>query len=280
MTVPHLFIFGLGYSAEVLAQRCLSTGWRVSGTTRSPERRAHLATLGITAHPFPLANGSALHDVTHVLGSIPPDETGDPVLGTHDVGRAGWLGYLSSTGVYGNHGGAWVDEDSALLGTGATALARRHAEGAWRERGAHIFRVAGIYGPSRSALDTVRAGRAQRLVKPGLVFSRIHVEDLAATVQAALTRPAPGTVYNVADDLPAPPQDVVTHACELLGVPAPPERAYAEVEDTLSPALRGFYAESRRVRNTRLRTALGVTLRFPDYRAGLRAILSAEREPE
>lgn len=266
----HLVVVGLGYCAEALARRLLATGWRVSGTTRSAEKAARLMALGIRVLD-PADVAGALRDATGLLGSVPPDEGGDPALAAlaplPRVVR--WTGYLSSTGVYGDHGGAWVDEDAETRAVSSSGRARLQAEAAWQREGAHVFRLAGIYGPGRNALLQVREGRAQRIVKPGLVFSRVHVDDIVGALLASLARPRPGAVYNVADDEPAPPHDVVTEACALLGVTPPPLRGYDEVAETLSPALRAFYAESRRVRNARIKRELGVTLLHPDYRAGL-----------
>jgi nucleoside-diphosphate-sugar epimerase len=187
-----------------------------------------------------------------------------------------WAGYLSTTGVYGDCGGAWVDEDSPLAPNVERARRRVEAEQAWRAAGLplHIFRLAGIYGPGRSAIDSVRAGTARRIVKPGQVFSRIHVEDIAQSVLASLDHPRPGAVYNLCDDDPAPPQEVIAYACRLLGVAPPPEIPWQQALATLSPMALSFYADSKRVRNDRMKAELGVTLAYPSYREGLRAILA------
>jgi nucleoside-diphosphate-sugar epimerase len=216
------------------------------------------------------------------LTSVPPDEDGDPVL---DLARPAilsaakdlsWIGYLSSTGVYGDWKGAWVDEDSAPRPVLARSRRRVDAEAAWldlhRQNGlpVHLFRLAGIYGPGRSVLDDVRSGSARRIVKPGHMFSRIHVEDIATVLQASMADPAPGAIYNVCDDEAAPPQDVVAFACDLLGVAVPPEIPFDQV--SLSPMAQSFWADNRLVRNDRIKRDLGVTLRFPSYREGLKAI--------
>jgi len=283
---PHLFCFGLGYSAGFLARNLQAQGWRVSGTCRSAEKAAKLRDQGIAAHLFdrgrPLDDAAAaLRGVTHLLSSVPPDEAGDPVLDLHrDVidtvaPKLAWIGYLSTTGVYGDRAGGWVDEDSALTPSGERGRRRVAAERAWLglRPPAHLFRLAGIYGPGSSALDTVREGRAKRVVKPGQVFSRIHVEDIVQVLEASMARPSPGTAYNVCDDDPAPPAEVIAHACALLGVAPPPEVPFAEAN--LSPMARSFYDDNKRVDNTRIKRALGVTLRYPSYRAGLQAILAA-----
>lgn len=280
----HLFCFGLGYSARRLADRLLAMGWRVSGTCRSVEKQRALAACGIEAHLFdrdhPLPGADALlSGVTDLLGSVPPDAAGDPVIDCHAaaIDRAAeslrWIGYLSTTGVYGDCAGAWVDEASPLRPSGERGLRRVVAERQWlaRRQPAHLFRLAGIYGPGSSALDTVREGRARRVIKPGQVFSRIHVDDIANVLLASMARPRPGAAYNVCDDDPAPPADVITHACRLLGVDPPPEIPYDRAD--LSPMARSFYDDNKRVRNDRIRNELGVVLAFPDYRSGLAAIL-------
>lgn len=277
----HLFCFGLGFSALALAERLLAAGWRVSGTTRSADKAGLLAARGIRVERFD--RGQPLDprwfaDATHLLSSVPPDEAGDPVLDQHggDLAllRPAWVGYLSTTGVYGDRAGGWVDEQAALQPAAERGRRRVAAEQAWRALGLplHIFRLAGIYGPGRSALDSVRAGRAQRVDKPGQLFSRIHVADIAAVLEASIARPRPGAVYNVCDDDPAPPQDVIEHACRLLGQPVPPLVPFEQA--LLSPMARSFYAESKRVSNRLIKTELGVQLRYPDYRAGLAALAS------
>ena len=278
----HLFCFGLGYTARVLARRLIAQGWRVSGTTRDADKVAALTADGIAVHRFapdaPL-DPALLADASHLLSAVPPEAGGDPVLAVHGADLAAlapaWVGYLSTTGVYGDRAGGWVDEAGALAPVGARGRRRVAAEAGWRALGLplHIFRLAGIYGPGRSALDTVRAGRAQRIDKPGQVFSRIHVEDLASVLAASIARPNPGAVYNVADDDPAPPEAVIAYACELLGRPAPPLIPFERAE--LSAMARSFYAESKRVANRRIKSELGVRLAYPDYRAGLAALAAA-----
>ncbi|HUA56311.1 MAG TPA: SDR family oxidoreductase [Candidatus Sulfotelmatobacter sp.] len=275
----HLFCFGLGYSAVVLADRLRARGWQISGTTRDAAKARALSAHGIAAVMFergrPL-DPAVLATASHILSAVPPDEAGDPVLDVHGGDltrlRPAWAGYLSTTGVYGDRGGDWVDEDATLRPIGVRGRRRVAAEAGWRALGLplHIFRLAGIYGPGRSALDTVRAGRAQRIDKPGQVFSRIHVDDLAAVIEASIARPNPGAIYNVCDDDPAPPQDVIAHACRLLGIAAPPLVPFDTA--VLSPMARSFYDENKRVSNRRIKTELGVRLRYPDYRAGLAAL--------
>jgi len=287
MAGRRLFCFGLGYSAQVLARRLLAKGWTVAGTTRNRYKTAALRGQGLEASVFdrdnPLADfGAALAGVTHILSSVPPDADGDPVIDRHgkDLAALGglvWVGYLSTTGVYGNRDGGWVDEDSALKPTGERGRRRVAAERAWLDLHArhdlpvHLFRLAGIYGPGRNALIGVRAGTAQRIDKPGQVFSRIHVEDIASVLEASIARPNPGRAYNVCDNDPAPPAAVVAHACELLGMDPPPLLPFDEAK--LSPMGRSFYRDNKRVSNQRMREELGVTLTYPDYKAGLKALL-------
>ena len=279
--MPRLFCFGFGYSARALAGR-LGPGWHVTGTSREGGEGTHRFD---RTHPLP---AEAFAGVTHILVSVPPDEAGDPVLDTHGAEIAAlpglaWLGYLSTTGVYGDCGGAWVDETADLRPSGERGRRRVAAEAGWLElhrgRGVpvHIFRLAGIYGPGRSPFDALRAGTAKRIApderRPGQVFSRIHVDDLAAVLLASMTDPRPGAVYNVCDDEPAAPAEIVAHAAALLGVPPPPLIPFDQAE--LSPMARSFYDDNKRVSNALIKRELAVALRYPDYRAGLAAILAA-----
>lgn len=285
-----LFCFGLGFTGTRLARAVQAAGGAAAGTCREAERLAALRAEGIDAHLFerdrPLQDAAAqLNGVTHLIDSVPPDGAGDAVLDCHGADIAAieglqWIGYLSTTGVYGDHAGGWVDEATPPAPLTERAGRRVAAEQAWRAFGlehgiaVHVFRLAGIYGPGRSALDLVRAGTARRIVKPGNFFSRIHVDDLVTVLRASMARPDPGAVYNVCDDMPAPGADVTEHACELLGVEPPPQVRFEDAE--LSPMAASFYAESRRVRNARIKTELGVALKYPDYKAGLAAIAAAE----
>lgn len=285
---PRLFCFGLGYTARALAHVLTAAGWRLAGTTRDRTKQADFIAAGIETHIFgrdhPLSDPDrALAGTTHVLTSIPPDELGDPVLDHHqdDLLRCetlAWCGYLGTTGVYGNRDGAWVSEADPVAPTMARTRRRVVAEGRWLASGlpVHVFRLAGIYGPGpgRSALATVRAGTARRIVKPDQVFGRIHVADIVQVLRASIARPNPGAIYNVADDEPAPPQDVVAFAADLLQVPPPPEMPFATAE--LSPMARSFYSDNRRVDNARIKDELGVELRYPNYRDGLQALLHDE----
>ncbi len=291
MAEPRLFCFGLGYTAGVLAAALVGEGWTVAGTCRDRATRADLAADGIDAFLFdrdrPLDDaGAALGGATHLLSSVPPDAEGDPVLARHAGAIAAmkgltWAGYLSSTGVYGDTGGARVDETAAVDPTSERGRRRAAAEDGWldlwRAAGVpvHVFRLSGIYGPGRSVLGTVRAGQARRIDKPGHLFARIHVDDIAGVLRASMARPGPGAVYNVCDDEPAPAADVVAFACELLGVDAPPLVPFHQAAGEMSPMALSFWRDNRRVDNGRIKGKLGVRLKFPDYRAGLRAVLAA-----
>jgi nucleoside-diphosphate-sugar epimerase len=287
---PTLFCFGLGYTAGALARRLMAQGWSIRGTSRSAAKCDELAEQGVTAWVFdrdqPLADPAiALDGATHILSSVPPDAAGDPVLDHHGADIAAraealqWAGYLSTTGVYGDRGGAPVDEASDRRPSTVRGERRVVAEdgwcGLWRDHGvpAHLFRLASIYGPGRNALATVKRGQARRIVKPGQVFSRIHIDDISAVLEASMTHANPGAAYNVCDSEAAPPQDVIAYACELLGVEPPTEIPFDEAE--LSDMARSFYAENKRVANERIKRELGVTLTYPDYRAGLQALLDS-----
>ncbi|CTQ33279.1 SDR family oxidoreductase [Jannaschia rubra] len=281
-----LLSFGHGYSARALAPLLLARGWTVIGTTRSDEKAAALRAEGVEPLIFGAPLADALGRASHVLVSAGPDGDGDPVLREYgDLLATGlrtkeWVGYLSTTGVYGDHGGGWVDETTALTPSTRRGRARVAAEAAWQALDAplHIFRLAGIYGPGRGPFAKVREGTARRIVKPGQVFSRIHVDDIAQVLLASIDRPDPGTIYNVCDDDPAPPQDVIGHAAHLLGLPLPPEVPFDAAD--MSPMARSFYAESKRVQNDRIKNDLGVRLRHPDYRAGLADLLRRGRDDD
>ena len=278
-----LLAMGLGYSAAALSRRLLAQGWRVIGTTRSPENAARLQAQGIEPLIWPgTPLDGALAEATHILLSIAPDAAGDPVIVAEaDALRAArpeWVGYLSTTGVYGDHDGGWVDETTPLTPGTARGRQRVLAEAQWQALAAdhgwplHIFRLAGIYGPGRGPFRKVKDGTAQRIVKPGQFFSRIHVEDIGQVLDASIHRPDPGAVYNVCDDDPSPPQDVLAHAAELLGLPIPPEVDIDKAD--MTPMARSFYAESKRVRNDRMKRDLGIRLLYPTYRDGLAALLT------
>lgn len=282
----RLFIFGLGYSGLEIARLARAEGWTVAGTCTTADKAARLAEQGLETYVFDgtaaLPDG-ALRESPHVLCTVSPGSAGDPALRAMagPIGRARWLGYLSTTGVYGDHGGGWVDETTPLRSTQPRSLERMAAERGWRDLAArsgaalHILRLPGIYGPGRSVLDQVKAGTARRIDKPGQFFSRIHVEDIARATLKAADRSQGTEVWNVADDLPAPNADVVAHACELLGCPVPPAIPWEQAAPSMTPMARSFYSESRRVRNDRMKRELGVALRYPTYRDGLASILRA-----
>lgn len=284
----HMLFLGLGYSAARLAPRLAADGWRISGTARTPAGAAALAASGWEGLVFDGASPSpgvraSLATATHVLASVPPEPTGDPALIHHGLDlaaapRLGWIGYFSTVGVYGDHAGGWVDEATPCHPVASRARNRLAAEAAWCDlaaatgKAATVLRLPGIYGPGRSAIDAIRAGTARRIVKPGQVFNRIHVEDIAGAVLAAIALPtgAPPEILNLTDDEPAPPQDVVAFAAGFLGLPAPPEVDFAAAD--LSPMARSFYGDCKRVSNRRMTSRLGVRLSYPTYRQGLAAL--------
>ena len=273
-----LLSIGHGYSAQALARRLLPQGWQIIGTTRTEAGAKALRATGIEALVWPEADLSgALAKATHLLTSVAPGDS-DPVLQAigPQIARSAlkWVGYLSTTAVYGHHNGDWVDETTPLAPTTARGAARVQAEADWTALGLplHIFRLAGIYGPGRGPFEKVRDGTARRIHKAGQVFSRIHVDDIARVLHAALQRPHPG-IYNVCDDDPASPEDILGLAADMLGLPPPPIVPYEQAE--MTPMARSFYAENKRVRNDRIKTVLGVTLDYPTYREGLAAILAA-----
>ena len=283
--MSHLLCFGLGFSARVLAERLAAKGWTVTATSRSEEGAEKIRAAGYNALVFdgtaPLP-ASAWEGVTHVVVSAPPGADGDPVLRLHagDIAARArqfrWIAYLSTTGVYGDHGGALVTEETPLTPNTERGHKRLLAESQWlalwRSHGlpVHIFRLAGIYGPGRNQLLSLLDGTAKRVIKEGQIFSRIHVADIANVLEASIAKPNPGGAYNVCDDEASPPQDVVEHGAKLLGLPVPPAIAFEHAE--LSPMARSFYADSKRVSNARLKQELGVSLSYPSFREGLAAI--------
>lgn len=279
-----LLSFGHGFSARALATRLVPQGWRIIGTTRSAEKCDGIAATGVEPLVWPGTDVTRiLAEVDHLLLSAAPGADGDPVLAAMQdeiiatAPNLRWVGYLSTTGVYGDHKGAWVDEDTALTPATKRGQARVEAETAWRaipDLPLHIFRLAGIYGPGRGPFAKVRAGTARRIIKEGQVFSRIHVEDIAQALELSIAKPDPGAVYNLCDDDPAPPQDVIGHAATLLGLPLPPALDFETAE--MTPMARSFYAESKKVRNDRIKRDLGWVPAYPDYRTGLAAMLAQD----
>jgi len=290
MTGGALLCLGFGYTAAALARRLGREGWSFRATARSAEAAARIEAAGGKTIGWTEAglDPSAFEGVDAVLVSTPPAPGGGcpafraaSSLFPPHARRIAWTGYLSSNAVYGDHGGAWVDEESMLRPASPRAFARIAAEADWAAFAVEwsapfaIFRLPGIYGPGRSAFDALREGRAQRVVKPGQVFNRMHVDDIAAALAASIAAPLAGDLFNFADDEPAPPQDVIAHAADLIGVARPPEIPFERAE--LSEMAKSFYADNKRVSNQRMKSALGVTPAYPTYREGLAAILEAEK---
>ncbi|MXQ11547.1 NAD-dependent epimerase/dehydratase family protein [Microvirga makkahensis] len=280
----RLFVFGLGYTARAFIRAFPWT--HVAGTVREDGRAQDLRVQGVAAHPLAEGDGGLWDDLRGagaILVSAPPDAEGDPTLNrfAERIASSGasWIGYLSTTGVYGDHGGAWIDETTPPAPQSRSSEQRLAAEQAWLDLGrktgqaVHVFRLTGIYGPGRNAFVSLARGTAQRIVKPGQVFNRIHVDDIAATLVASLSRPRAGAIYNVTDDEPAPPQDVVAYAARLAGAEPPPETAFEAAR--MSPMALSFYAENKRVSNRLIKDELGVRLRYPTYREGLAALHAA-----
>jgi nucleoside-diphosphate-sugar epimerase len=275
-SMKHLLCFGFGFSAQALARRLDRKDWKITGTSRRSAGVNDMAKCDVTGVFFDDLK-SIPSDVTHIVSSVPPSPDDPVIIKFGDALRAHapqltWAAYLSTTGVYGNHDGSWIDETFPLTPNTERGERRVAAEAQWSALGLplHIFRLAGIYGPGRNQLLTVRNGTAQRIIKPGQVFSRIHVDDIAGMMLASIRHPHPGRAYNGADDEPAPPQDVVAFAAHLLGLPIPPDIAFADAE--LTPMARSFYADSKRVSNTRAKNELGYQFTYPTYRDGLRAL--------
>ncbi len=276
--MKHLLCLGFGLSAQSLADRLDPSQWKITGTSRSDAGVRAIAARGYEGVRFDALAGF-LESVTHVVSSVPPDDLGDPVLRRFGSALAAqakqfrWVAYLSTTGVYGDHEGGWVDEDTPFQPATERGHRRVAAETAWRNIEGlplHVFRLAGIYGPGRNQLLSLQAGKAQRVIKPGQVFSRIHVADIAGILLASMAKPEPGRAYNCADDEPCPPQDVVAYGATLLGLPIPPDISFSDAQ--LSDMGRSFYAESKRVSNARIKSELGYVLHYPTYREGLAAL--------
>ena len=288
----RLFCFGYGYVCDYLGYALQQQGgWTLSGTTRNDERRNELLARRIRTRIFdeyvPMADPtSALRDVTHLLIAAPPTKNGAPAFNMHaddvlKMKNLEWVGYLSTTGVYGDRNGGEVNEKSELNPTNARGEKRVKAERQWlslfyhHDIPVHIFRLSGIYGPGRSALDTIRAGVARRINKPGHKFNRIHVDDIVQTLIASFENPNPGAAYNLADDSPAPSHEVIAYACELLGIPVPPCIPFDEAD--LAPMAMSFYKDNKIVLNNRIKEELGVQLKYPTFQTGLEGCLQAER---
>lgn len=280
-----MLVLGHGYSAGFLTPLLLAEGWTVTGTTRAaPDRVAAAGARPLLWPGDEIRLRAEIAQADGILISAAPEQGGDPALASFGEAlaraRPRWLGYLSTTGVYGDHDGGWVDETTPLTASTTRGQQRISAEAGWQKLAAdhalplHIFRLAGIYGPGRGPFAKVRAGTARRILKPGQVFSRIHAEDIAQVLLASIRAPRPGAIYNICDDDPAPPEDVIAHAAELLGLPLPPAEDYATAH--MTPMARSFYAENKRVSNALIKDELQIRLRYPDYRSGLQAMLGTE----
>jgi len=285
-----LFCFGYGYTSDYLGHALLEQGWNVAGTTRDTQKKQELSRRNIKTYLFdyemPLYDPlQILEQVTHILISTPPGTEGDPTFLIHGedlsyLPNLKWIGYLSTTGVYGNRNGEWVDEQSEREPSSQRGSRRVLAENQWIEAmmdkslPLHIFRLSGIYGPGRSALDSVRAGTARCIHKPGHAFSRIHVEDIIQVLLASMKNPMPGQIYNLADDMPASSSEIITYACQLLNRTPPPQIPYEQAD--LAPITRSFYEDNKRISNTKIKDALGIDLIYPTYKEGLKACLDAE----
>jgi NAD dependent epimerase/dehydratase family enzyme len=278
----HILFFGFGFSAEALSRILPKSEWTITGTSRTPRGAEAIQKLGFNGVVFDELK-SIPADVTHIVTSVPPDADGDPVLrkfGQELQTRAThfqWLAYLSTTGVYGDHEGAWVNEDTPLTPNTERGHRRLSAEKAWMRLHyynalpVHIFRLAGIYGPGRNALESLKDGSAKRVIRQGQIFSRIHVDDIAGILAASMSKPNHGRAYNVADNEPCPPQDVISYGAELLEITPPPEIPFEQAE--LSPMARSFYMDSKRVSNDRVKEELGYQFLYPDYKTGLKSLL-------
>ncbi len=283
---PYLMVFGPGYSASPVMEIAREEGWTVSATWRREEAREEMVRRSI--HPIafdaPTQLPAALPPVTHILTSIAPKEAGDPVLNIWQdwlkEQKPKWIGYLSSTNVYGDHSGDWVDEETPLTPSLDRGIRRVAAEQAWQaladQTGSclHIFRLAGIYGPSRNAVRTVLDGRARCIIKPGQVFSRIHLADITEALWLAMRSDLKSMAFNLADDEPTPPQEVIIAASKLLGITPPKEESWEEAE--LSPMARSFYLESKKVRNNRVKEKLGMAFKYPNYTIALPEFVESE----
>lgn len=276
----HLFCFGLGYTATTLA-RTIAPDWDISGTCRSEEKRLQRASEGFKAFLFSDLTDETIKNTTHILLSVPPDAEGDIVLRHYRqqilaLKHLKWVGYLSTTGVYGDHNGGWVDETTPVSPPNNRSRYRAKAEQEWLNLGlpVHIFRLSGIYGPGKSALDNLFSGTARRIDKPGQYFSRIHVDDIARVLHASIAQPNAGNIYNLADDLPCPQEEVVAYASQLLGITPPPLVPFEEAN--LSDMARSFYGSNRRVSNDKIKKEFQLQLKYPNYKEGLKAIIHKE----
>lgn len=272
-----LFCLGYGYTARHLNAQLNADEWQVKGTSRNPNAENIVLFRGL--QDFKNIK-DALQNATHILVSIPPEGI-SKILEGFDLPNLKWLGVLSSTGVYGDHQGNWVDETSSCNPTSESGRLRFQDESEWlklyqdQQIPVHIFRLAGIYGPGRNYFDALKSGTAQRIHKDGVAFSRIHVEDIARALMLSMERQTPGEIYNLADNLPAPSSDVIAYAAELLGLEPPPLIPYDQA--TLSPMLKAFYQDSKKISNAKIKNALGLELKYPTYREGLSSIFECSK---
>ena len=282
MTATLLSI-GHGFTAREFGTFVQSHDWRVIGTTRSESKAQHLTDLGVEPLVWPGSDLSgAIRAATHILVSAAPDEHGDAFFNAYQdqlsaAPNLRWVGYLSTTGVYGDHGGAWVDEDTPVVPTTKRGQHRVVAEKQWlnSDLPVHVFRLAGIYGAGRGPFEKLRNGTARLVKKSGQIFGRIHIEDIAQSLYASTQFPNPGRIYNLSDDEPAAPEDILTYAAELLNMPLPPSVDFETAD--MKPMARSFYSECKRVRNDRMKDELGVKLKYTGYKEALNAILKAEQ---
>lgn len=278
----HILFFGLGFTAKHLALHLLKQGWRVSGTSRTSKDFDYFRAIGITPHIFdeglPIDTMWDMDSVTHIITSVPPSENGDPVLDYHlqdiqNISNLQWVGYLSTTGVYGDYKGDWVDESSDLRANNERSIRRVAAEQDWlnSKLPVHIFRLSGIYGEGRSVIDSIKQGTAKRINKEDQVFSRIHVEDICQILLASIEKPNPMSIYNCADDFPCPQARIVEYAAKLLEI-EPPKLVDFDDAD-LSPMARSFYSSCRRVSNDKIKQELNVNFKYPTYKAGILSLI-------
>ncbi|MCK4945244.1 MAG: SDR family oxidoreductase [Alphaproteobacteria bacterium] len=287
-----MFCFGFGYIANFLAPKLFACDWNVSGTTTDPDKKPILKDNDINTWLFDRRHNiidpfNTLNDVTHVLLSVPTDTEGDPVFDAHGIDLASlknleWVGYLSTTAIYGNHDGNWVDETTPPMPTTPHGLMRLKAEQQWQSLcineglPLHIFRISGIYGPGRNVIDALRSGTARCIEKPGHFFNRIYVEDIVQVLIASINAPNPGSIYNLTDDMPSTCHEMIQFACNLIGINSPPLLPFDQAE--LAPVVRGFYRDNKRVCNDKIKDEFDINLLYPDYRRGLLSCLKEEKE--
>ena len=287
-----MFCFGFGYIANFLAPKLFACDWKVSGTTTDPDKKPVLKNNDINTWLFDRRHNildpfNTLDDVTHILLSVPTDAEGDPVFDAHGIDLTSlknleWVGYLSTTAIYGNQNGNWVDEKTSPMPTTHHGQMRLRAEQQWQSlclnKGLplHIFRISGIYGPGRSVIDAVRSGTARRIEKQGHFFNRIYVDDIVQVLIASINAPNPGSIYNLADDMPSASHEMIQFACNLTGITSPPLVPFDQAE--IAPVVRGFYRDNKRIRNDKIKNDLGINLLYPDYRSGLLSCLKEEKE--